>query len=146
LPTNFARPDFVALAIHILLEQLAGAMTEKQLDLIYAAREDCERLRNLVDDILSIVRVQSGKLELRRITVGVAPLIEHAVDQHRLLAEERGLTLSCVLPPFGEEVFADPERLELVFANLITNAIRHTPAGGAIEIRAQPAESLSDSK
>jgi two-component system, NtrC family, sensor histidine kinase KinB len=126
------------LAVHILLEQLAGTMTEKQLDLMYAAREDCERLRNLVDDILSIVRVQSGKLELRRITVGVAPLIEQAIDQHRLLAEERGLVLSRILPPFGEEVFADPERLELVFANLITNAIRHTPAGGSIEIRAVP--------
>jgi len=123
------------LAIHILLEQLAGA-TEKQLDLIYAAREDCERLRNLVDDILSIVRVQSGKLELRRVTVRVAPLIEHAINQHRLLAEERGLTLSHILP-FDEEVFADPERLELVFANLITNAIRHTPAGGSIEIQAR---------
>ncbi len=126
------------LAVHILLEQLAGTMTEKQLDLIYAAREDCERLRNLVDDILGIVRVQSGKLELRRIPVGVAPLMEQAVNQHRLLAEERGLRLSHLPPPFGEEVFADPERLELVFANLITNAIRHTPAGGAIEIRAVP--------
>jgi len=125
------------LAIHILLEQPAGAMTEKQPDLIYAAREDCERLRNLVDDILSIVRVQSGKLELRRVTVRVAPLIEHAINQHRLLAEERGLTLSHILPPFDEEVFADPERLELVFANLITNAIRHTPAGGSIEIQAR---------
>ena len=126
------------LAVHILLEQLSGAMTEKQLDLIHAAREDCERLRNLVDDILSIVRVQSGKLELRRVMVQVAPLVQHAMDQHRLVAEERGLTLNHVLPPFGEEVFADPERLELVFANLITNAIRHTPTGGAIEIRAVP--------
>jgi len=128
------------LAVHILLEQLAGTMTEKQLDLIYAAREDCERLRNLIDDILSIVRVQSGKLELRRVSVQVAPLIENAIGQHRLLAEERGLKLSHILPPFGEEVFADPERLELVFANLITNAIRHTQAGGAIEIRAVPEE------
>jgi two-component system, NtrC family, sensor histidine kinase KinB len=130
------------LAIHILLEQLAGTMTEKQLDLIYAAREDCERLRNLVDDILSIVRVQSGQLELRRLPVRVAPLIEHVVDHHRLLAEERGLTLSSLPQPFGEEVFADPERLELVFANLITNAIRHTPAGGSIEIRALPKEEV----
>ena len=48
--------------------------------------------------------------------------------------------LSYVLPAFDEEVFADPERLELVFANLITNAIRHTPAGGSIEIRVLPDE------
>ena len=128
------------LAIHILLDQLAGTMTEKQLDLIYAARQDCERLQNLVDDILSLVRLQSGKIELRRVMVNILPLIEHVIDHHRLLAEEGGLRLSHVLPPFGEEVFADPERLELVFANLITNAIRHTPAGGSIEIRALPDE------
>jgi signal transduction histidine kinase len=126
------------LAIHILLEQLAGTMTEKQLDLIYAARQDCERLQNLVDDILSIVRLRSGKIELRRLMVNIHPLIEHVIDHHRLLAEEGELRLSHVLPPFDEEVFADPERLELVFANLITNAIRHTPAGGSIEIRAVP--------
>jgi PAS domain S-box-containing protein len=128
------------LAIHILLEQLTGTMTETQLDLIYAAREDCERLQNLVDDILSMVRLQSGKIELQRVMVSILPLIEHVMDHHRLLAEERGIMLSHLLPPFGEEVFADPERLGLVFANLITNAIRHTPAGGSIEIRALPYE------
>jgi NtrC-family two-component system sensor histidine kinase KinB len=124
------------LAIHILLEQLANAMTEKQQDIIYAAREDCERLQNLVDDILNIVRLQTGKIELERFMVSILPFVEHVIEQHRLLAEEQGLTLSHTMPPFGEEVFADPERLELVFANLITNAIRHTPAGGSIKIKA----------
>jgi signal transduction histidine kinase len=123
------------LAIHVLLDQLAGSMTEKQLDLIYAARQDCERLQNLVDDILSIVRLRSGKIELRRLMVNIHPLIEHVIDHHRLLAEEGGLRLSHVLPPFGEEVFADPERLELVFANLITNASgipRRAPSNWAL--------------
>lgn len=128
------------MAIHILLERLSGALQEKELDLFYAAREDCERLQNLVDDILNIVRIQSGKLELRRVMVFLNPLIEQAIEQHRLPAEEQGLMLSCQLLPFDEEVFADPERLELVFANLITNAVRHTPPGGSIAIRARPQE------
>jgi signal transduction histidine kinase len=128
------------LAIHILLQQLAGTMTEKQLDVIYAARQDCERLQNLVDDVLDIVRLQSGKIELKRVLVGIVPLVKHVVEQYRLLAEERGLRISHVLPPFDEEVFADPDRLELVFANLITNAVRHTPSGGSIEIRVLPDE------
>jgi signal transduction histidine kinase len=97
-------------------------------------------LQNLVDDILDIMRLQSGKIELKRVLVSIIPLVEHIIEQHRLLAEERGLTLSHVLPPFDEEVFADPERLELVFANLITNAVRHTPSGGSIKIRALPDE------
>lgn len=130
------------MAIHIFLEQLAGTLTEKQLDLLYVAREDCERLQNLVDDVLNIVRVQSGKIELNRVTVQVFPLIEHVIDQHRFLAEERGLALSQNLSPYCDEVLADPDRLELVFANLITNAIRHTPAGGTIEIRSLPVDGL----
>jgi len=126
------------MAVHILLEQLGGSLTEKQLDLLHAAREDCERLQNLVDDILNIVRIQAGKIELHRVPVRIFPLVENVIGQHRLLAEERGLILSQKLSPLCEEVFADPDRLELVFANLITNAFRHTPGGGSIEIRTLP--------
>jgi signal transduction histidine kinase len=128
------------MAVHILLEQLGGTLTEKQLDLLYAAREDCERLQNLVDDTLNIIRIQAGKIELQRVNVRILPLVESVLGQHRLLAEERGLTLSQNLSPLSDEVFADPDRLELVFANLVTNAIRHTPEGGAIEIRTVPVD------
>jgi len=126
------------MAVHILLEQLGGSLDEKQLDLLYRAREDCERLQNLVDNTLNIIRIQAGKIELQQVNVRIPPLVENVLNQHRLLAEERGLTLSQNLSPLGDEVFADPEHLELVFANLIINAIRHTPEGGAIEIRTQP--------
>ena len=128
------------MAVHILLEQLGGSLTEKQLDLLYAAREDSERLQNLVDDILNIVRIQTGKIELQRVNVRIFPLVENILGQHHLVAEERGLTLSQNLSPLCDEVFADPDRLELVFANLITNAIRHTPGGGSIEIRTFPGD------
>lgn len=128
------------MAIHILLEQLGGSLSEKQLDLLYAAREDCERMQNLVDDTLNIIRIQAGKIELLRVNVRVMPLVENVISQHRLLAEERGLTLTRKLSPLTDEVFADPDHLELVFANLIINAVRHTPAGGAIEIRTLPVD------
>jgi signal transduction histidine kinase len=130
----------LGMAVHILLEQLGGSLTEKQLDLLYAAREDCERLQSLVDDTLNIVRIQAGKIELQRVEVRVFPLVENVLEQHRLLAEERGITLSKVLSPLCEEISADPDHLELVFANLITNAIRRTHGGGIIEIRALAGE------
>jgi two-component system, NtrC family, sensor histidine kinase KinB len=90
----------------------------------------------------NIVRIQAGKIELQRVDVRIFPFVENILDQHRLLAEERGLILSMNLSPYCEEVLADPERLELVFANLITNAIRHTPAGGSIEIRSRPTDNF----
>jgi signal transduction histidine kinase len=126
------------MAVHVLLEQLGGSLTEKQLDLLYAARQDCERLENLVDDTLNIIRIQAGEIELQRVNVRISPLVENVLNQHRLAAEERGLTLSLELSPLSDEVYADPERLELVLANLLISATRRTPEGGAIEIRTLP--------
>src|SRR6185295_10423507 len=53
------------MAIHLLTEGLAGPVTEKQADLLHAAREDCERLQSFVDELLDLSRIQSGRMELR---------------------------------------------------------------------------------
>ena len=50
------------MAIHLVLEGVAGSLTEKQADLLYAAREDCQRLQRTVDELLDLARIQSGKL------------------------------------------------------------------------------------
>ena len=52
------------MAIHLCLEEAAGPLTEKQADLLFAAREDCERLQAIVDDLLDLSRIQAGREEL----------------------------------------------------------------------------------
>ena len=126
------------MAIHLCLEQAVGPITEKQADLLHAAREDCERLQAMVDDLLDLSRMEAGRIELNLRAVSPTVLIKGAAETHRALAEEHGIQLRTVLPTNDNEVFVDPERIAIVLANLVTNALRHTPAGGQITIAARP--------
>jgi signal transduction histidine kinase len=113
-------------------------VTEKQADLLYAAREDCERLQAMVDDLLDLSRIETGRVEMRKRPTSSAALLEAVLETHRMLSAERGVRLVVTPLAVDEEVFADPERVALVLSNLVSNALRHTPAGGQITLRAQP--------
>ena len=114
------------MAIHLCVEQAVGPLTEKQAELLFAAREDCERLQSTVDELLDLSRIQSGRMELRRQPVEVETFVAGAVEGQRSFAAQRGVELrSEVLPGMGEFAW-DPERLGLVFANLLGNALKFT--------------------
>ena len=127
------------MAVHLCLEGVVGPITEKQADLLHAAREDCVRLQGIIDDLLDLARLQAGRLEMRPLPVAVADLISRAVSEQQGVAQGRGVTLATqlLLTPDAEKIFVDPERLGLVFSNLISNAIRHTPKGGRVTVRAK---------
>jgi NtrC-family two-component system sensor histidine kinase KinB len=126
------------MAIHLCLEQAAGPVTEKQADLLQTAREDCERLQGIVDDLLDLSRIQSGRVVVSPAPIPAKTLVEAAVAEHTPAADTAGVSLiSTVIEPVLP-VQADPERIALVLSNLIQNAIRYTPAQGAVELRAEP--------
>src|SRR4029077_12187053 len=86
-------------ARHLCLEQAVGPITEKQADLLYVARQDTERLQQIVDDLLDLSRIQSGRMELRPRPVSVDALVNEAVQAIKDAAEEKGIDLrSEVLP------------------------------------------------
>ncbi|HEX5750121.1 MAG TPA: ATP-binding protein [Archangium sp.] len=128
------------MAIHLCAEGVAGPITEKQADLLYAAREDCERLQGIVDDLLDLSRLQSGRVELEVRPVSTEAVLEAALAPHRVAAEERGVRLSREQAPGLERVEADPDRLQLVLSNLVANAVRHTSRGGEVVVRARQEE------
>jgi NtrC-family two-component system sensor histidine kinase KinB len=124
------------MAIHLLHEQAVGTLSEKQADLVHAAREDCERLQTIVDELLDLSRIHAGRLELHRAPHDSEELVRRALEAQRAAAEARGVELvSEVLPGHGD-VSVDSERIALVFANLLSNAIRHTKPGGVVRVRA----------
>jgi NtrC-family two-component system sensor histidine kinase KinB len=126
------------LAIHLCVEGAAGELTGKQADLLSAAREDCERLQGIVDDLLDLARLQSGKTQLTLRRVTPAQLLEEAVEAHRADATRRGVQLETQLTPSLDDVEADPGRVALVLANLVANALHHTPADGTVTVSADP--------
>lgn len=126
------------MAIHLCTDGIVGPLTPKQADLLYAARDDCERLQSIVDDLLDLSRIQGGQIELNRRSVSAAALISRALDEHRGDAKKSEIDLEVGAPSIDRPVIADPERIDLVLGNLLANAIRHTPAHGRVDVRAAP--------
>jgi two-component system, NtrC family, sensor histidine kinase KinB len=125
------------MAVHLCTEQAAGPLTDKQAELLHAAREDCDRLQAMVDDLLDLSRIESGRIELFPLPTAASTLIESAVEEHREDAEAAGIKLSADLPLPEVRVLADHERIGHVFSNLIDNALRHTPKEGEVRLSAQ---------
>ncbi|HEY6002701.1 MAG TPA: ATP-binding protein [Anaeromyxobacter sp.] len=128
------------MAIHLTLEEVVGPLTEKQLELLAAAREDCERLQGIVDDLLDLSRIQSGRMALEVRHVDAGELLDGAADSLRAAAGSAQIELAVSPPEPPLRVQADPERAQLVLSNLLQNAIRHTAPGGRVELRAAAAE------
>ena len=124
------------MAIHLCAEEVVGPLTEKQADLLQAARQDCERLQAIVDDLLDLSRIQAGRVELHRRPVEASALLEEATRALRQAAQGAGLELRVEEPDSSPRVSADPERVQLILQNLVSNAIRYTPAGGSITLSA----------
>jgi two-component system, NtrC family, sensor histidine kinase KinB len=124
------------MAIHLCLDGIAGPLSAKQQDLLYAGREECERLQGIVEELLDLARLQSGSIPLDLEDVAAEALLEEAAKAHRADAQAKNVTLE-VEPVVDEaRVRADPQRLRLVFQNLLENALHHTPGGGRVSLRA----------
>jgi len=123
------------MAIHLCAEEVVGPLTEKQADLVAAARQDCERLQSIVDDLLDLSRIQAGRLDLRTARLEAGDLVRAGVAQARPEAGT-GVRLETALAQEPVELEGDPERLQLVLGNLIGSALRHTPAGGLVRVSA----------
>jgi PAS domain S-box-containing protein len=96
-----------------------------------------QHMARLLDDLLDISRITRGRLELRRGRVGLAGIVDAAVETARPLLDERRHTLVVRLPDAPVELDADPVRLAQVLANLLTNAAKYTDAGGHVELDAR---------
>jgi signal transduction histidine kinase len=129
------------MAVHLCTEQVAGPLTDKQAELLHAAREDCDRLQVMVDDFLDLSRIESGRVELFPLPTKVSSLIMGAVDEYKADADAKGVILSAEVSLQELSVLADHDRIGHVFSNLIGNAVRHTPTGGSITLGAQAVDS-----
>jgi len=125
------------MAVHLCTEGAAGPVSDKQAELLHAAREDCDRLQSMVDDLLDLSRIESGRIELFPLPTALSQLVQRAIEEHKPKADEAGLNLTADVPLPEARVLADHERIGHVFSNLIVNAIRYTPKGGIVTLGAE---------
>jgi len=129
----------IRMAIHLCAEGMAGALTEKQADLLHTARDECERLQTIVDELLAASRLNAGKLVLHRASVPVEVLLDGAVAAVRTTAETRQVQLRTEAMPGVGDVWGDRDQLNIVLSNLLTNAVSHSPLGGSVVLGARRA-------
>ncbi len=87
------------MALHLCTEGAVGALTDKQADLMFAARDDCERLQVIVDELLNLSRIESGQIELRRRRLSPDALLGPALEAHRSAAAQAGVALVADVVP-----------------------------------------------
>ena len=115
---------------HALQQRISGAC---EADAIGSMLEEVDRLVRLLDGLLVLTRADADALALDRIEVDVAELVAHATDSLAVLAEEKRQTLVCANRS-GVMASADEATLKQAVYNVVSNAIRYTPAGGAIHV------------
>jgi len=120
-----------------LLDGAFGNLNPDQNKWVDKINHHALKLHQMISDILDLSKLQSGKAEMRRDLVEPGKLIEVTVANLQILAKEKKISLSQQLPEKLPSIWGDTGRLEQVLTNLITNAIKFTPAGGSVEISAE---------
>lgn len=124
------------MSIHLLLEEKLGSLNEKQVELLMAAREDSDRLVNIITDLLDLSRIESEKAGLSLTTHSPSALVRDSIDPFLIEAKDKGITVAYEVPDSLPDVLVDSVRIKNVFDNLLSNALRFTMPGGRVTIRA----------
>jgi NtrC-family two-component system sensor histidine kinase KinB len=130
----------IRMAIHLLLEEKIGTLTEKQAELLVTAREDSDRLHAILNNLLDISRMESGKASLEFQNISPQMLVMDALEPYRRTAQDQGVTLALDVRGSMAGVRVDRPRAAYIFGNLLTNALQHTPPGGKITVSAREEE------
>jgi two-component system sensor histidine kinase BaeS len=121
------------------LEATQDGVAELDEDLVRLLLEESLSLQHLVDDLQDLAVADAGQLRLHREPLDVGDLLESALAPHRVAAGAAGVTLS-LEPTTVADIEADGMRLRQALGNLISNALRHTPYGGRVTVRAREAD------
>jgi signal transduction histidine kinase len=127
----------VRMGLHLLLEERIGTLNPKQAELLLAAREDSERLLRMINDMLDLAKLESGKVQQSQETINAGTLVQTLAGELEEVAESHGCKLTKNIEPGLPEIHADLEQISHVFTNLVVNAVKHSRYGESVEVAAR---------
>jgi PAS domain S-box-containing protein len=126
----------INMSVDILDKELLGPLTDRQKELVSSAKEDCFRLTKLARELLQLSKMESGKLKLRPEELNIQSVVDATLRPLRLQFQEKGVRLDVDVVPGLPILIADEQQVTWVITNLVANALKYTPAGGSVVIRA----------
>lgn len=127
------------MALPLVLEGQLGPLTEAQGELLAAANQDAERLHGIVENLLDLGRLASGRVPMRLESADPHAIAESAVERHRDAYAEANVELRNDVLPLTPTVRADARHIRHALDNLLANALRYTPSGGTVSVSARAA-------
>src|SRR5437867_2815215 len=120
----------------LLMRQVHGPLTPKQLEHQEAIFRSAQRLTELINDLLDVSRLEAARVELDPRPTDVREAVEHVVAAVRVASQAKQIRIANAVGSDVPAVHADATRLHQILANLVGNAVKFTPAGGAVTVRA----------
>ncbi len=145
LESDRMKSDFVSSVSHELRTPLASILgfsstilRDKKMDaevkeeFINIIYQESQRLSKLIEDILNISRIESGRVTYKLSKIIFEPIVTEIIEVHKIQADEKGIQIIKKFSNEPSEIFADPDAMKQVLSNLYGNAIKFTPDGGQI--------------
>ena len=123
--------------VTILQDRLAGELNLEQHEYLEIVLRNVKQLQSMINDLLEVTRVQAGKLMIELQCTSVSDAIVYAVNTLQGAATAKGITLSSDMEGRLPSVCADPTRIRQILIILVDNAIKFTPANGAVKVQAR---------
>jgi signal transduction histidine kinase len=121
----------------VLLDRMFGDLNERQEEYVRDIRDSGRHLLELINEILDLSKIEAGRMELDLDEIPLAALLQQAVAMLRDRAESGGVSLSLEVARDLGTIQGDEVKLRQVVVNLVSNAVKFTPAGGSVEVRAR---------
>ncbi len=120
----------------VLLQRMFGELNEQQADYLDDIVSSGRHLLSLINDILDLSKIEAGRMELEAAPFSLVAALNNAVTLVRERAQSHGIKLALEVAPELDTVVADERKLKQVVVNLLANAVKFTPDGGTVSIRA----------
>jgi PAS domain S-box-containing protein len=121
--------------VRMLAKDSTGNLSLSQYECVAEIEKHCEKLVNFTNTLLDFARINSGRLTLNRQQVDLYDLIRHVVNDMRIRANEKGISIEFNADGFTHSAYVDPMRIEQALTNLIDNAIKHTNDNGIVKVK-----------
>ncbi|MCY7379969.1 MAG: PAS domain-containing sensor histidine kinase [Gemmatimonadaceae bacterium] len=125
------------LALSIVEGEASDTLPDYVMERVTVIGQAAEQIDALIQDLLDMTRMEAGRLVVSPKEVDIVPLIQRSIEALRPLADAGGVTLDATLLPSPPRMLVDPDRVRQLFSNVIGNAIKFTPAGGAVSLTAR---------